>query len=102
MMPRQRQGLIAREIGGESLLLDRHGGFVHQLNVTAAYIWDRCDGGSSVEAVAAELSERFGIDAATARHDVMKTIDALAGLGLLDATPRGNQCDAAGRQSAAA
>lgn len=83
MIPRQRADLVARQVDGEALILDRAAGKVHQLNTTAAYIWERCDGTSSLQELAAEFASDFGVDAEAARQDVLKTVRALEGLGLL-------------------
>ena len=82
MTPRQREDLVAREVDGEALILDRAAGKVHQLNATAAYIWDRCDGSHSIQDVAAGMARDFGVNAGTAHQDVVNTIEALKKLGL--------------------
>ena len=85
MIPRRRADLIAREVDGEALVLDRAAGKIHQLNATAAFIWDHCDGASSMEDVVSRLAGCYGLDADIARRDVAKTVDALEKLGLLAA-----------------
>ena len=83
MIPRRRTDLIAREVDGEALILDRAAGKVHQLNATAAFIWDHCDGASSMEEMVSWLASAYGVDSDVARRDAAKTVDALEKLGLL-------------------
>lgn len=91
MIPCQRAGLVARELDGEAVILDRVAGKVHQLNVTAAYVWQRCNGESSIQKMAAALAEDFGIDAGLAAQDVARIIETFGNLGLLGAGDSGGQ-----------
>lgn len=91
MIPRRRAGLVARELDGEAVVLDRVAGKVHQLNVTAAYVWQRCNGASSIQEMAAALAEDFGIDAGMAAQDVASIIETFGNLGLLVAGDSGEQ-----------
>lgn len=83
MILRQRTDLISRKADGEALILDRSAGKVHQLNSTASYIWDHCDGARTVEEVVAGLANDFSVDIETARRDVLKTLEVFEHLGLL-------------------
>ena len=83
MIPQRKADLVAREVEGEALILDRSAGKVHQLNVTAAYIWGRCDGRSSILEVASGLASEFVVDTEVARRDVAKTVGEFEKLGLL-------------------
>lgn len=82
--PRRRADVIARAVAGERVILDRRAGLVHQLNATASYIWDRCDGTASIDAIAGQIAARFAVDPATARAHVAATVARLAELRLLD------------------
>ena len=54
--PRRRVNLSVRTIDGETVVLDRDGGFVHQLNDSATYVWKHCDGSASER----DLAHRCG------------------------------------------
>jgi Coenzyme PQQ synthesis protein D (PqqD) len=82
--PKRRTDVNVRMVDGEVLVLDRHSDLIHQLNPTASYIWDRCDGQSSVADIAHQLAAVFDVDATMAVQDVMTTIVKLHSLGLLE------------------
>jgi hypothetical protein len=85
MQFRKRRGdVTARVVADECVLLDREAGLVHQFNVTASFIWDRCDGWSTVDEIAARMAERYDVDPGVARVDVAAVVRQLLDLNLLD------------------
>ena len=74
---------VLHDVGDELLVLDEKHEQLHQLNATAAYLWDLCDGQHSVQAMAKELSDFYGIDEAVALKDVRHVLDDLARLNLI-------------------
>jgi hypothetical protein len=83
-LPKRRSDLNVRMVDGETIVLDRSGGFVHQLNQTASYIWDCCDGTSTIAAMSTQLAEAFDVTLETAETDVVRVIDQLRQLNLLE------------------
>lgn len=83
MTYRQRADVKTRQVSDEMLVLDEQNGFVHQLNPTASFIWQACDGTSSAAEIAQRLSAEFAIDLETATGDVAGTIDQLRELNLI-------------------
>jgi hypothetical protein len=83
--PKRRVDVNVRMVDGEVVVLDRQSDLIHQLNHTASYIWDRCDGQSTVAEIANQLAAAFHVDAHTAGQDVATTIRQLHSLGLLEA-----------------
>jgi hypothetical protein len=73
-----------RIVEGETVILDRPGGLIHQLNRTASYIWDRCDGQSTLVEIGQQLVEAFDVDAKTAADDVAAIVGQLRRLNLLE------------------
>ena len=67
-------------------MLDRHGGRVHQLNATASYVWDRCDGRLTEAEIADDLMEAFDVQPAQAVSDVGAVIGQFRELGLLESS----------------
>ena len=83
--PVRRQGITARDIGGETLLYSVDERAIHVLNPTAKLIWDLCDGKHTVEdierAVRASFSVAEGRDVAI---DIRRTLEVLASKELLE------------------
>jgi len=86
--PKRRSDVIVREVDHETVVLDRKGELVHQLNQTAGYIWDRCDGESTVTDIANQLAEAFDVDPDTARKDGAAIVSQLGQLNLLEPKTR--------------
>lgn len=84
MIPKRRADVTARNVGGETLILDRKHEEVHQLNTTASYVWQRCDGKSSVAEIALSMAHDFGAEPGVAEQDVAGLIDQFAALRLLE------------------
>lgn len=82
-MPVVRSDLVLRAVGDEILVLDRSGERIHQLNATASYVWDRCDGRTMVESVAQEFAMQYGIAVDRASSDIRAMLTQLRELGLL-------------------
>ena len=70
---------------GETVVLDRREELIHQLNMTASYIWERCDGLHTPDEISNELCEAFDVDVSTARQDVLAAMETLRQAKLLDA-----------------
>jgi hypothetical protein len=84
-MLRKRNDVTASMVEGECVLLDRDAGLVHHFNSTASFIWDRCDGRSTIEDIAAGMAQSFDVDPVIARNDVTMVVRQLRDLNLLDA-----------------
>jgi hypothetical protein len=82
--PCRRSDVRIRIIDGETVVLDRHGGLIHQFNQTASHIWERCDGKSTVAHIAQQLAEAFDVDPEIAANDVAAIVQRLQELGLLE------------------
>jgi hypothetical protein len=81
--PRRRADLGVRVVDDETLVLDRAGGCIHQLNTTASFIWQRCDGQRTIHEIADDLARAFDVDADTARDAVTTSVRRFTELGLL-------------------
>ena len=82
--PRRRADLNSRIVDGEMVVLDRRHEFIHQLNLTAAYIWGRCDGKASIKDIAAQLAETFDVAYEIALRDVVQVMRQFQDLQLLE------------------
>jgi coenzyme PQQ synthesis protein D (PqqD) len=81
-------GITEHEVAGEVLVLDVDSGQIHQLNVTATYVWRKCDEVESREELAAAFAAKFSIEYKQALHDVSETVATLQQLNLV--TPGSN------------
>lgn len=87
--PRRRADVQARGLDGETLVLDRAGGLIHQLNETATFVWTRCTGDRSLVDIARDLADVFDVKPETAARDVETTVAQFRTLRLVD-TERGS------------
>jgi hypothetical protein len=83
-LPKTRSNLRTRQVDGETVVLDREGGLVHQFNQTASYVWERLDGTTSITTIARQLVRAFEVDSKTAETDVARIVSELERLNLLE------------------
>jgi Coenzyme PQQ synthesis protein D (PqqD) len=57
---------------------------LHQLNPTASFIWDYCDGKSDIAEIIDRLAGAYEVDSSTARKDVEEVLSNLRNSNLLD------------------
>ena len=81
--PRRRSDISARLVEGEMVVLDRERDLVHQLNLTATFIWNRCDGQCTAQEIARQLVDAFDVDLRTAEASVAAALEQFKQLGLL-------------------
>ena len=81
--PNRRSDLVYRRVQGETVVLNPDKKVVHQLNPTASFIWDCCDGAHSIDRIAARLVAEYDVDAGTSRKDVDRLVSHLQDLNLL-------------------
>jgi len=81
--PKRRSDLLVRSVEGDVVVLDRRDEKIHQLNATAAFIWERCDGQHSVGDIAKRLAVHFDADIGVVKGDVAGAVLKLQDLGLL-------------------
>jgi hypothetical protein len=88
MLPRKAQHISTKEIDGQTMVLDRQNGKLHELNSTASFIWQSCDGHTSVKDIVAATARAFDRDPSSVEHDVTTTLREFERLQLIDwATP---------------
>lgn len=76
-------GLNIRTIDDEVVVVDKDSGDVHQLNPTASFIWQLCDGKTTRDAIITSVVDHYGITYTVAEKDVDLVIDDLKNLNLL-------------------
>ncbi len=87
-VPVRRDGAAAVELDDNVALYDELGQLLILLNTSAAAVWERCDGATTLNAMERELAAAHPADAAVIGEDVRQTVAKLAELGLVvDAAP---------------
>ncbi len=81
--PERRTEFEERLVEGEMVVMDKESEQIHQLNQTASFIWQLCDGDHDRQQIAEELAAAFEIDSVTAEADVADTLNKLEEIGLL-------------------
>ncbi len=82
--PKRRSDVNVRVLDGETVVLDRQGAMIHQLNRTASYIWEKCDGQSTLAEIENQMAEAFDVDRKTAAKDLAAILWQLRQLNLLE------------------
>ena len=85
MRYRQRENLTVQAVDDEILILDLESNQIHQLNASAGFIWQLCDGDMSVDQLSEIYAEHYEVEADVARADVKLVTEQLCGMGLLRA-----------------
>jgi len=83
-LPKVRSNVQHQIIDGESVILDRDRGVIHQLNETASFIWQCCDGSNSIHNIVILLTDHFSTTEEIANNDVINVITNFKELELLE------------------
>ena len=70
-------GLVEQDVEGETVILDKDSGLIHQLNPTAAEIWHACDGIKTAGDIAAQIADRYEVELELAKADVESALKQL-------------------------
>jgi len=81
--PSRRTEFEERVVEGEMVVMDKESEQIHQLNQTASFIWQLCDGDHDRQQIAEKLAAAFEVDVETAAQDVTDTLIKLEEIGLL-------------------
>ena len=81
--PRRAPSVAFTELDGEVVLYDEDTGHTHLLNPTAGVLWQCFDGEATLDELAADVAEAYGIDPEVAADDVRSIATSLGELGVL-------------------
>lgn len=84
---RRTAAVLVRKVEHDLLLLDTESNRIHQLNDTARFIWQKCDGEQSAESIAEMLTDAYSVETSTALQDVVETLNNLQALNLVVEDP---------------
>lgn len=85
-VPRRRTDVLELDMGDGFILYDDETSLVHHLNPSAALIWHICDGSGSIEDIAVDIAEEYGLNAAELKDQVAGVIAEFDALGLVENT----------------
>ncbi len=85
---RIKDGIIVRELDGGFVAVDASAGKdrfngMLKLNKTAAFVLECLKDDTDVDGIAARLTEKYDVDADTARDNACRAVETLRGAGLL-------------------
>jgi hypothetical protein len=83
----RRAGVQLTRTGGEALLVDEHGGYVHVINGSAARLWELCENDPTLDELATALGGSYALEAPAVCDDVEQMVGTLRDLGLVEVTP---------------
>ena len=84
MKPKLATGVNLQQVGDEGLLLNVDNDELHQLNATAYFIVEHCDGECTLDDIVQNVVECFEIDEETAKQDVAEIINQLGEAKLVE------------------
>jgi PqqD family protein of HPr-rel-A system len=84
--PHVRDDLSLVTLDGETVVWDGTTGDVHYLNPTASIVFELCDGTGSVEELAADIADAFGMPVEQVQADVLAIVTQYREAGLLRGT----------------
>ena len=76
--------LVSRKVDNELLIVDQDKGKIHQLNLSAEFVWGQCDGMNSIEEIVIKTLEKFDIDEDQLKKDVDNILESLIELNLIE------------------
>jgi pyrroloquinoline quinone biosynthesis protein D len=82
-LPRRQGAVAAPGASARSLLVGSESQVVHELNATAAAVWELCDGRTSLAEVTEAVCQVFSVSAEKAARDVEAAVDQLIAAGLV-------------------
>ena len=70
LRPKVREDLAVVELDGEAVVYDEANNLIHHLNPTATIIFNLCDGQSTVQQLAGEISSVFDVEAGEVERQI--------------------------------
>ena len=80
----RRSDLVWRSVAGETIILDLRSSLYLSLNSTAAFLWDKLDGGATQMELVTALGAEYGITPDRAQEDVVDFLESCRERDLLE------------------
>jgi hypothetical protein len=81
--PQVRPDVLSTEIDGEIVVFDAPSDTVLKMNPSATTVWACCDGSATIDEIAADIAEVYGVDQAVVRAQVADLVTQWSEKGLL-------------------
>lgn len=81
---RRREGIIAQEAHGRTVLLRLSDGHYYTVDDVAAEVWNRCDGETTIDEIVNAVCARYDAGPETVSADVTEFVKELVAEGLLE------------------
>ena len=78
----RREGLVVKDMEGELAIYDERENRAHELNATAAAVWRKCDGRTSIDEIATQIAAETELP--RDEEIVRMALDQLSRAGLLE------------------
>ncbi len=75
--PNRRPSLRESLLDGEGLVFDEETNSTHHLNSTALFIWNQCDGNTSIQCIAERVADTYDLTAKEALDEVSRLVGYL-------------------------
>jgi PqqD family protein of HPr-rel-A system len=82
--PRKRSDVLELDMGDGFILYNHDSSLVHHLNPTAAVVWQVLDGAATVERLAAEIADEYGLPVENVQMQITSLIAELDAMGLVE------------------
>lgn len=79
-----KHGIIAREIQGETVLLNMETGDYFSLNTVGNEIYNCITSGMDIDGITTHITDSYDIDENTAKEDVLSLINDLIANGVIE------------------
>lgn len=84
VLPQKKEAVVAHNLGDEVFLHDENNKLIHVLNCTARYIYERCDGTTTIEDLKQLMAKEFeDIDMESLREDILGILSEFHDKGLV-------------------
>ena len=81
--PQVRTDLLSTELDGETVVFDAPSDTVLKMNPSATTVWSCCDGGATVDEIATDIAEVFGVERSVVFTQVVELVRQWSDKGLL-------------------
>ena len=83
-VPRQRSAVLEMDMGDGVVLYDDASSLVHHLSPSASIVWQLCQGEASVDELAADIADAYGLKSSEVEEQLTATIAEFDATGLVE------------------